>query len=232
MSPTARQRTGRKTIPARGQSTAGRVTRAAIIGAAARVLVDEGYASFSLPSVAQKLGISHGNLNYYFPTRQALLETLIEHLLGKYHNRFVLMRNSAHTGATDATNSVGDLIDWLLDDAVSRRTNRLFRELWAMANHHRYIADALNRLQDDAVRQIIEALGGTVGGAATMQLEAASFLLAILVDGVTTSFGTRRRSDPRIRRVRQMAKEVLTALLEQASNTSRGASTTVGRRGA
>lgn len=229
MSPTERVRTGRKTISARGQSTAGRVTRAAIVGAAARVLVDEGYASFSLPTVAQELGISHGNLNYYFPTRQALLETLIEHLLGKYQNRFVLMRNSVHTGAA---NSVGDFIDWLLDDAVSRRTNRLFRELWAMANHHRYIADALNRLQDDAVRKIIEALGGTVGDAATMQLESASFLLAILVDGVTTSFGTRSRSDPRIQRVRQMAKEVLTSLLEQTSNTRRGVSTTVGRRSA
>ncbi len=230
MKPDARQRTGRNTIPGRGQSTAGRVTRAAIVKAAARVLVDEGYASFSLPAVAGKLGISHGNLNYYFPTRQALLETLIEHLLGKYQNRFVLMRNSASTGAAD---SVGDLINWLLDDAMSRRTSRLFRELWAMANHHRYVADALNRVQDHAVRQIIEALGGsTAGGAATTQLEAATFLLVILVEGFTASFGTRSRSDPRIRRVRQMAKEVLTGRLEQASNTSRETSTIVGRRGA
>ena len=209
---TSRKTPIRRKTTGRGQSDAGRSTREAIVSAAERLLINQGYASFSLPAVARELGISHGNLNYYFPTRQSLLETLIEHLLGKYHARFLLMRSPTNVAATA---SIGNLIDWLLDDAVSRQTNRLFRELWAMANHDRYVATALNRLQDVAVRQIVDVVGGSSGHANLAQLETASFLLAIIVDGATASFGTRRQSDPRVVSVRRMAKKTLTDLLEQ-----------------
>jgi AcrR family transcriptional regulator len=213
MKPTARRRTDPRTVGRRGRSSAGRVRRETIIEAAAQLLVEKGYASFSLPGVARMVGISHGNLNYYFASRKALLETLIGHLLGKYHDRLALMRTST---SSTSRRSIGELIDWLLDDAISPETNRLFRELWAMANHHRFVANALNRLQDDAVRELIGVLGVAAGDVATAELEAAAYLLAAVIDGTTTSFGSRTRSDARFARMRQAARSALISLLERA----------------
>jgi AcrR family transcriptional regulator len=199
--------------PERHHSRVGKVTREAILAAAVQVVTERGYARFSLPSVARQVGISHGNLNYYFPTRRVLLEALIDHLLVEYRDRLSMLRSPAKSlGAA----SLGEFIDWLLDDAISSKTNRLFRELWAMANHYDFVARALNRIQDDAVRELVAIFGASAKGAEATKLRTAACLLVVVADGTATNFGTRKRSGPQFRRVRQAAKDLLAPLFDGA----------------
>ncbi|GAA0479165.1 hypothetical protein GCM10009096_21480 [Parasphingorhabdus litoris] len=55
----------------------GEERREAIEAAARRMLLDEGYTGISLRQIATKLGISVGNLQYYFPTKDDLVESVI-----------------------------------------------------------------------------------------------------------------------------------------------------------
>ena len=59
------------------KSSKGEERREAIEAAARRMLLDEGYAGVSLRRIATKLGISVGNLQYYFPTKDDLIESVI-----------------------------------------------------------------------------------------------------------------------------------------------------------
>lgn len=64
------------------------------------MLLDEGYAGVSLRTLAMQLGISVGNLQYYFPTKDDLVEAVID---------------------AEIQTSIDLLggIDWKLDDAAS-----------------------------------------------------------------------------------------------------------------
>ncbi len=59
------------------KSAKGEERREAIEAAARRMLLDDGYAGVSLRRIATKLGISVGNLQYYFPTKDDLVEAVI-----------------------------------------------------------------------------------------------------------------------------------------------------------
>ena len=59
------------------KSSKGEARREAIEAEARRMLLEEGYAGVSLRRIAAQLGISVGNLQYYFPTKDDLVEAVI-----------------------------------------------------------------------------------------------------------------------------------------------------------
>ncbi len=67
----------------------GTARRDALVAAARRVLVDDGLEAFVLRRIADAAGMRLGNLQYYFPTRDDLLEAVVraelEHDLAALH---------------------------------------------------------------------------------------------------------------------------------------------------
>jgi AcrR family transcriptional regulator len=62
-----------------------RATVAAILGAAAEVIANEGYAAMTTNKVAARAGVSIGSLYQYFPNKQAILVSLLEEHLAHVH---------------------------------------------------------------------------------------------------------------------------------------------------
>jgi len=54
----------------------------AIVDAAKDIVVEEGAAHMTLDAVAARAGISKGGLLHHFPTKEALLEAMVERLIG------------------------------------------------------------------------------------------------------------------------------------------------------
>ena len=55
----------------------GELRRAEILAAARQLLVDDGYDRFVLREIANRVGVMLGNLQYYYPTRDDLLEAVV-----------------------------------------------------------------------------------------------------------------------------------------------------------
>ncbi len=66
-------------------------TVAAILEAAARILVDDGYAKLTTNHVAEVAGVSIGSLYQYFPNKQALVLALAESHIGREIERVAAM---------------------------------------------------------------------------------------------------------------------------------------------
>ncbi len=66
-------------------------TVAAILEAAARILVEDGYAKLNTNRVAEVAGVSIGSLYQYFPNKQALVLALAESHLGREIERVASM---------------------------------------------------------------------------------------------------------------------------------------------
>lgn len=60
---------------------------AAIIEAGAEILLEDGFSSLTKRRIAKRVGMSHGNVGYYFPTRESLWHAVIEFELKKYYER-------------------------------------------------------------------------------------------------------------------------------------------------
>jgi AcrR family transcriptional regulator len=59
-------------------------TRQSLLQAARRVVAEQGVAALTLDAVAQAAGVSKGGLLYHFPSKDKLIEGMIEHLIGGF----------------------------------------------------------------------------------------------------------------------------------------------------
>ncbi|MGW4806225.1 TetR/AcrR family transcriptional regulator [Kitasatospora sp. NPDC004272] len=59
-------------------------TRDLLLRAAVDVLCDSGYAGFSTLAVGEAAGVSRGRLVHHFPTKNALIEAVTDHLVRSY----------------------------------------------------------------------------------------------------------------------------------------------------
>lgn len=188
-------------------------TREAILDGASKVLSTLGLAGFSIPQVAATVGIAPGNLTYYFPTRDHLIRAMADRLLERYAAHFDEM--CAELAQSDEV-SLGDIIDWLLDDAVAPHTVHMFPELWAMANQHDFVAESLNRIYDGAVDALIRALGLDPQHPACAELRACAYLLGCVSEGTTAVFGRNGKGDTRYQAVKPIAKATMMSVLQRA----------------
>jgi AcrR family transcriptional regulator len=198
---------------------AGRQTRGAIVRAAAVVLTRDGYARFSVQRVAAEAGISPGNLNYYFPTKASLLETLVTYTFAQYRDR---AHKAGQQVESETRDSLGDVLLRLMQDARSDQTNRLFRELWAIALHDPQIAKAMDSFYTRSASAFLRrARYQSRAGFGEEQLEAVIYLMLVISEGVSVIFGTRPTADPLFNRVRNAAHQALMHLLLQTSEVQR-----------
>ena len=58
-----------------------------IVKAGAEILLDEGFSSLTKRRIAKRLDISHGNVSYYFPTRESLWHAVVDYELKEYYQR-------------------------------------------------------------------------------------------------------------------------------------------------
>lgn len=199
----------------------GRTTRAAIVRAAEDVLIESGYARFTVLRVAEKLGISPGNVNYYFPTKASLLEALISFTLMQYRRR---VRTSATLNEGEASRSLTTVLLWLMDDAASDRTSRLFRELWAISLTDAHVARAMDEFYARSVRaHLRRAKGPSTAKEDSPDLETIVWLIHVISEGITVLFGTRTGSKDLYRRVRAAARDAIAQLLSTAQKTGSAA---------
>jgi AcrR family transcriptional regulator len=193
--------------------------REAIIDHAVAILTAEGASGFSALKVAKSLGIRQSHLTYHYPSRERLLHALVDRLLSDYAEKFALVVTRTLQG--DEGGDLGALIDWLLADAVSPVTARLFPALWELANQDARIAAELDRFYAGAMAAAFKALGLDPASPAVSELQAVMAVLGALVEGTTAIHGRSGARDPGFQLLTSTAQAILLPALQQALETAR-----------
>jgi AcrR family transcriptional regulator len=101
----------------------------AILAAAKAVLVEKDYTQFSLRNIAATAGIHLANLQYYFPSKDAVIHALVDYVVreyeSRYQTRFAALPKMPHP-------RFAAMLDILIDDIHDPRTRRFFVQLWAL----------------------------------------------------------------------------------------------------
>ncbi len=114
-----------------------------IIETAWRIAIDEGMAGLSMRRIAREMGISPGNLSYYYASKADLLEDLLTCVIDGYLKEFERLREQPDASPEAQLRAV---ICFVLDDIATRETTLFFPDLWALANRDEWAAKHMERV--------------------------------------------------------------------------------------
>ena len=157
-----------------------------ILDAARELFMEAGYGGFTMRKVAGRAGITIGNLNYYYRTKEDLLRDLLEYVINDYLEEFDRRRQIA--GHSPEKQLLAVLKFWI-DDLNTAETTSFFPELWALGNHDPYIADLLDDLYAKArlpLNELIPQINPTL---TRKEAERMALFMCAAMEGLTVFVG-------------------------------------------
>jgi AcrR family transcriptional regulator len=187
--------------------TKGETRRAEILDAAEQQLIRQGAEGLGLRSVARAIGISVGNLQYYFPTRADLLDALFERHTAEFSEELAALTDERASPRTQFE----VLVDYWLG-VQHTRGQSLFWHLWAISAHDASARTLMTRvyaiLQDRICLWLTEIHPGVEHAEASARAAA----IASIIEGSGLFVGYGRRPGKRFAglqdEVRRVAVEI------------------------
>lgn len=157
-----------------------------ILDAAREVFTNEGYANLSMRKVAKHAGISIGNLNYYYRTKEDLLRDLADYFVTPYIEEFERVRQEAGDSPEKQLEAV---LNFWVADLSTPETTTFFPELWALSNHNDYIAGLLDEVYITARESLNELVPQINKSLTKKEAEQVCLCMCAAMEGLTIFVG-------------------------------------------
>ncbi len=120
-----------------------------IVKAGAAILLDEGFSSLTKRRIANRLGISHGNVSYYFPTRESLWHAVIDYELKEYYQRH---HGDFNADPNDPQACFDEFVVRWIDEYNDRVVRIFFSHIIAFAE----VNEAVAKIRDEVYEEFFE----------------------------------------------------------------------------
>lgn len=167
-------------------STRGAQRRLDILSVARSLLVEEGYGEFSVRKVAQKAGIRLSNLQYYFPTREALVQALFAQMI---QDRVATPGQPESVDPEQVRQGMLVALSRFIKHHQQREHQIFLRELWALATHDPAIAQVMQEFYHQWIDRIAGQLQRINPRLSLPEAERRALLIISLVDGLSLFHG-------------------------------------------
>ena len=131
-----------------------------IVKTGAAILLDEGFSSLTKRRIANRLGISHGNVSYYFPNRESLWHAVIDYELKEYYQRH---HGGFNADPDDPQACFDEFVVRWIDEYNDRVVRIFFSHIIAFAE----VNEAIARIRDEVYEEFFE---GTLNRARALDL--------------------------------------------------------------
>ncbi len=189
--------------------TKGQKRRQQIIDAAKQALIEGGANSLVLRDVADQIGITHGNLQYYFPTKNDLLIAIFDQAVEKYTEsmKVAVSETSTRKGRLDA------IIDAGIAELKSPET-ALWRMMMSLADHNPDMATILKKENDLYEQVVAEELKLISPNLSLQRRRHIARIIHAILDGLGIQFSYEDAEGPEMRALASEIKIALFAMLE------------------
>lgn len=144
------------------------------------LLVSEGGAGLSMRKVAEACGMSLGNLQYHYATREALLEALLASFIANY---VTLVHAQTFEPTGDVHRDLAHILGTGLELLDKGHASRVFKELWAAAQQSDSLAAELAKHYRELARFYATTLRSLEPAAGERQIDRAVSVLMPLLEG-------------------------------------------------
>lgn len=129
-----------------------------ILAVAQTLLAQQGYAGLSMRAVAQQVGISLGNLQHYYPSKEKLVEALLIHILDGFQLRVAEMTDRMQSASQFERFKA--LIDQVLIEIRQPDTYGLLAEINALANRLPFAAQLMQTVFERERKEVFKLING------------------------------------------------------------------------
>lgn len=185
-----------------GAYACGTETIEQILRAALRVLVEEGSRAFTLRRIAAECSMKVGNLSYYFPRKEHLVQELLEAILNGYAD---VAAEIVQDTSDQPEERLRKIITFTLDDIRSKRTTNLFPELWALANHDEKVNVLVQEFYARAQSGIATAVAGVNPSLSAEDCRTVALFISATMEGTTIFAGYGKPWGSRMPQIKAMA---------------------------
>lgn len=182
----------------------GDARRQQILDTAKQMLLEHGPDGFVLRDVAERLGITHGNLQYYFRTRHDLLVGIFDQEVAKY--------TDGMTEAIAATSTKRGRLAAIIDSglAVLRSPETaLWRVVMSMADHSKEMSALLKKENDLYEAVVARELKQIAPGLSPQRRRHIAKIIHAILDGIGIQFV---HEDPNSADMRALESEIKAAI--------------------
>jgi len=189
-----------------GTRRSGKAAARRILRSAHALLAKNGPAQFSMRNVAARAGLHLANVQYYFPTRDALLDALLQDIGRQYREAY---ERCLREVSADRTARFEAILSFNLADISKRSTRRYFTQLWALldaldGNSGR----RLKALYAIDIEQLSERIAELDPQATALQVRRRATLLAALIEGLMVVRGAHSEDEREGSRLRDEARRL------------------------
>ena len=156
----------------------GRERRRQILDAARQRVIDVGVEGLVLREVAEQMGITHGNLQYYFQTKDDLLKAIFDEEVEKYTANMKTAIDSA-----SPKDRLGAIVDSSVELLKSEDT-RLWRAMFAVADRNKDFADILKRENEHYDSAVADELKSIEPSLSLARRRIIARMLRLMMDGL------------------------------------------------
>jgi AcrR family transcriptional regulator len=175
-----------KIVPREGGYARGHEGLEQILRAAFRILVDQGHEAFTLRRIAAEAGMSQGNLSYYFKSKQELFQALIEAMAAGYGEA---VESTLLDPDMTPEQRFRRVIAVILQDITTKKTTRIFTQLWSLANYDPFVQERLDdvyRTERTLLETLIEQINPRLSA---RQREILALFICSSLEGLTVFAG-------------------------------------------
>lgn len=188
--------------PREGGYAKGHETREAIIRAALTLLVEEGGKAMSMRRVAAACGMKLGNLTYHFASREDLVRDLLDAVIRAYE---IVFDAIVHRPEHSPEEQLAEICGLILEDIRTKKTTRVFPELWAMSNHDPFVLERLQEGYARARAPLVEIVGEMRPDLSEEHRQDLALFISASMEGMTIFAGYEKPFEDRMRTIEAIA---------------------------
>ena len=149
--------------------------------AGTEIVLEEGFASLTKRRVAKRIGIAHGNVGYYFPTRESLWQAVVDYELSEIHDKYP---SGLKTDRDDPQSSFDEYLSIYMVSYEDRQFGYFFAHLEAYAETNSAIARLRDEMYEGFLQRIIERVRPLCPRVDDEQIELRALTVMALFEGL------------------------------------------------
>ncbi len=183
--------------------------RIAILNSARRVLIEEGYTSFTLRRIATQTGIHLKTLQHYFDGKRELLIETVNYTLDNYYEEYLGILKEFDD--EDQKKALSQALRYLILDMRTEETNKFYFELWALAVRDDDARDALDILYTRHRQQLELLIARANPRLSRPKVRLRATLMAAQIEGLGLFIGYGKTPHPEFEHLDEEAHDQLMA---------------------
>ncbi len=152
-----------------------------IVRAGSEILLEEGFSAVTKRKVATRLGIAHGNVGYYFPTRESLWRAVIDHEISELDDKYP---SDPKSDTTDPQSSLDQYLSVYMVSYQDRKFGSFSAHLEAYAEVNAAVGELRDEMYERVLQRIIERVRPLCAGVSDEEIELRALTVMALFEGL------------------------------------------------